>query len=136
MSVDLDNVLEGISAFLSAYPDEVLIFHVQRQFFSTVDEHRIMIDSIKRHGLWKKLASRDELSPGSTLSDFQDQGKSLIVIHDLPASLDTPLLWKTDSIKNPWANSVDVDETINYLEDKLNQRDYNHFFVFQSVLKC
>ena len=134
VSVNLDDLVQGIAAFVGAYPNEVLILHTQRQFFPTIEEHQKFIRIIKQNGLWNKLADRDQFSPRSTLDEFQSRGKTLILVHDLPPSVDTPLFWKTSSIKNPWANSADLEDTMAFIEDELRQRSFSDFHVFQSVL--
>jgi hypothetical protein len=130
--------LEGLSQFLQSHPKEIIILNLNQIFLSKNDPD---LESSRLGLLYQYLenefsqyiASYNEFSPTSKISEFGSKNKNLIIIassNNLPK-----WVWPSyDTYYSIWDSGIysqDYHNILDFVEQQLNNRDYNKFFVAQ-----
>ena len=130
-SSDLEPILKDIKNFLS-FSDknsrEVIILDFQKLHAMTPQLHAQLIALIKKY-LGDKAAPTTTLNPNSTMQDFYNSGKQVVILYGddtdsfNEASKYPDLLWqRQNNIDSFWANTSDVDVLKNKLTNHVNKQ--------------
>lgn len=144
----LDTILKEVQDFLAKNPKEVILLdfnHLHNmQPAPKRDLNGRLIQKIKSY-FGNKMASRKRFGPSSTLQDFWDAGKQVIVFYyndkgdkkDNTRAQRDSLLWGSENITSPWPNKQTVEDLKKALERTMSAEarfQGDRFFVLQNIL--
>ncbi|RZC35094.1 PI-PLC X domain-containing protein 3 [Asbolus verrucosus] len=127
------DVLEQIKGFLDTHPKEVIILDFQHFYaFQQSDHERLMhlVTSIFSHKLVPYSSHMTDL----TLKYMQSWYQVVAIYRSDAARFGQPLLWPSACFPTPWANTVSISKLINFLDDRLRNRNSSVGFISQCVL--
>jgi hypothetical protein len=131
-SVVLADVIRQVKAFVDVHPQEIIILDFNH-FFEIRDQPALVRMLTDAFGT--KLAP-GTLTPASKVSDFWQQGHSVIALYANQAVVDAHprQLWSQDRISSPYPDRQDLQALHNDLDTALALRDKNQLFVLQGIL--
>ena len=127
----LVTIVDDLRRFLDENPGEVVILHFNEAHGMTKAERKEMYNLLESQ-LGTRIAS-EELKPRSSLKDFQNAGKQLIIV--ARDDRDDPLVWDWhDNLSNLWFDQNQPDELLRSLAGNIPFRRNDQFYVSQMIL--
>lgn len=132
--VDMAEVMQEISDFLTENPKEIVILDVNHLY--DMDEHHAGLVDDMLAILGDKVADSREVQTTSTVGEFWEKGYQAIILYCGRSCLpDYPgVLWSQGEIRSPWPNVIETDALHEKLKEKIENHDTDKFFVVQGLL--
>ncbi|WP_281645154.1 phosphatidylinositol-specific phospholipase C domain-containing protein [Parendozoicomonas sp. Alg238-R29] len=125
-------VVEDLRRFLDENPGEVVIFHVSEAHGMSREERREIYQLLETQ-LGGRLSDPKVMTPGSSIKEFQNAGKQVIVVAE--DSGDHPMIWHWyQNLSNIWYDKSRPDEILERLAASIPYRRNDQFYVSQMIL--
>ena len=132
---EMDDVLDQIVSFLQEHDQEIVILDFNHFYGMSPENHEAFSKQVlaKFEGL---SVSRNELGPESTVAEYLEKGARAVIVYHDKASYQASegMLWYRNVIDSPWPNKNKTEELKPNLEEKVQNRNPNKFFVLQGIL--
>ncbi|XP_005093807.1 PI-PLC X domain-containing protein 3 [Aplysia californica] len=128
----LSEMLESVSSYLSEHRKEVVLLDLNH-FYGMEEEHHAMLLSLLTSHFGEKLMPCGDPRQ-VTLRHMWDLDKQVLVFyqHDLASSFTE--VWPASSIIAPWANTPHEEQCLQFLSQRFDQPQPDHFVVCQGIL--
>lgn len=134
--VNIETVLDEISSFLGNHPKEIVLLDFNH-FYEMSEEHHKVLAALIVQKLGPKMANqKNGLSPDSPVSEYWEKNAQAVVIYhdDATNKASNGKLWGENCIESKWPEANDTETLRSKLENTVEARPKNKFFVLQGIL--
>ncbi|GAX29164.1 hypothetical protein FisN_7Hh235 [Fistulifera solaris] len=134
--VNIDTVLDEVAKFLGNHPKEIVLLDFNHLYEMTPEHHKLLAARITQK-LGPKMASQKEgLSPDSPVREYWEKNAQAVVIYHDEATHNASngKLWFKNCIDSKWPEANDTETLRSKLENTVEARPKNKFFVLQGIL--
>lgn len=134
--VDVETVLDEIKQFLDGHPKEIVILDFNHLYDMTPKHHELLATRIVKKMGPKMASQKDGLRPDSKVREFWEKGAQAVVIYHDQAThtASDGKIWFRTCIESKWPEANDTDTLRSKLENTVEARPKNKFFVLQGIL--
>lgn len=129
-------MMHDINVFLNEYPREIIFIDFQHFYAVSDVDHKKLIDdltSLFRHRIVPN--SSILMMEKMTLKHLWSKGQQVFIYYrNEEARMHNPNFWPSRALPNPWPNTVNRNELINFLDNEVSKRALNTMFVTQGIL--
>ncbi|RXG51417.1 PI-PLC X domain-containing protein 3 [Armadillidium vulgare] len=129
----LPPLLMEMRKFLDDHRGEVVLLDFQHLFGFDSAIHLLFMNIIKDIFSGIICPFYEDVN-SLTLSFLLEHKYQVIIVYRPTTAPCLPEFWPSSSLPNPWPNTVDIPYMVSFLNEKINARNRNIFFVSQCVL--
>ncbi|ESO99366.1 hypothetical protein LOTGIDRAFT_186762 [Lottia gigantea] len=125
--------LHDIDIFLDSHPKEIVILDFNHLYAMGAFQHKQLISMILEIFGYKVCPLVDMNSLNLNMM-WENKLQVIVIYHD-PVALENHMIWPGSCIRAPWANTVDVQYLLQYLDNVYTSGHSNNIFLsYQGIL--
>lgn len=132
--VDMKTVIDDINEFLNENEKEIVLLDFNH-LFNMDGHHKEFLDSILAT-LGDKVAKFSKLKADSPVEDYWKAGAQVVILYcgDQVIGRCKGKVWAQSEISSPWPNATDISILHDKLNESVENRSKDKFFVLQGLL--